>query len=81
MISFWMLATCECGIFARAHIEFCLYCIGDYAFVHIKVRRELGDDLTYSGHRQLKTTWQDEDIPGPQRARLASSTGVSVHRI
>ena len=31
---FWILATCECGIFASADLEFCLYCIGGNVFVH-----------------------------------------------
>ena len=34
MTGFWILATCECGIFASADLEFCLYCIGGNVFVH-----------------------------------------------
>ena len=34
MISFWMLATCQCGALARAHINFCLYCFGGDVFVN-----------------------------------------------
>ena len=33
MIGFWILATCECGVFASANIDFCLYCIGGSVFV------------------------------------------------
>ncbi len=34
MDSFWILATCECGLLVRADIDFCLYCIGGYVFVN-----------------------------------------------
>ena len=43
MISFWILATCECGVFASADIDFCLYCTGGSIFVD---HRACGPKLT-----------------------------------
>ena len=57
MISFWMLATCECGIFASAHIEFCLYCIGGYVFVH---HQECGPQLT--SYHEYRCPRRDADF-------------------
>ena len=31
---FWFLATCDCGLFAPAEIEYCLYCIGGDVLVN-----------------------------------------------
>ena len=34
MTTFWILATCECGAFPSAHMDFCLYRIGGDIFVN-----------------------------------------------
>lgn len=72
MISFWILATCECGVFASADIDFCLYCIGGSVFVN---HRGCGPQLT--SYHEDHCPRRDADFdPPPEKPRDDRSDGV-----
>ena len=57
VISFWALATCECGIFVNAEIDFCLYCIGGSVFVN---HEGCGPQLT--SYHEYRCPRRDADL-------------------
>ena len=60
VISFWMLATCRCGVFARANIELCRYCFGGSVFVNYE---GCGSQLT--SYHECRCPQRDADLDPP----------------
>ena len=70
MISFWMLATCQCGVFARAHIEFCRYCFGGDVFVN-----HPGCQPQLTSYHEYRCPRRDYDLDPPTNAPGGDRSG------
>ena len=63
VISFWLSATCKCGVFVRAQIAFCRYCIGGDVLV-----RHQGCRPHLTSYHQDHCPQRDDDFEPPARA-------------